>query len=99
MARLIGNLNEGSLLRRTVITVSTLVVGSVTFVALMSLLLVSIAKAVLPSHAAAEDAAEAKDDEAAAQADGAAPPKPAAGKQRSKRIPRTPSAEAERPAE
>lgn len=61
MARWIGTLNEGSLLRRTVLHVGTFVLGSLTFVALMSVLLVTIAKTILPPHApegAAADTAE-----------------------------------------
>ncbi|MGK4009262.1 hypothetical protein WMF31_42070 [Sorangium sp. So ce1036] len=50
MARWIGSLNEGSLLRRTLLHVGTFVLGSLTFVGVISLVLVSIAKAVLPPH-------------------------------------------------
>lgn len=60
MGRLIGKLNEGSLLRRTLLYVGTFVIGSVAFISLVSVLLVSAAKAVLPSHAT--ESAEAKDD-------------------------------------
>src|SRR5262245_16979080 len=44
--------NEGSLLRRTLIHVLTFVVGSVGFVALASLIVVSAAKSLLPSRGA-----------------------------------------------
>lgn len=63
MARLIGNLNEGSLLRRTLIHVGTFALGSMAFIALASFLLVTAARAILPSHA--EDGEESK--EAAAE--------------------------------
>lgn len=75
MARLIGSLNEGSLLRRTALYVGTFVLGSLAFVALMSVVLVSIAKAILPSHAATEDDKD-KDKTEEAEASEA----PAAGK-------------------
>ncbi|EYF02926.1 hypothetical protein [Chondromyces apiculatus] len=51
MARLIGILNEGSLLKRTLVHVGTFALGSMTFVALTSFLLVTITRAVLPSDA------------------------------------------------
>jgi hypothetical protein len=41
-------LNEGSLLRRTLLHVATFVVGSVAFVSLVSLLLVSVARGLVP---------------------------------------------------
>ena len=69
MARWIGRLNEGSLLRRTLMVIGTFVLGSLTFVGVMSLVLVSIAKAVLPPHGAegsASDAAEEAEGEATA---------------------------------
>jgi len=56
--------NEGSLLRRTLLYVTTFVVGSVAFVALASVIVVSTAKALLPSHRATqatEDTAAAED--------------------------------------
>ena len=49
-------LNEGSLLRRTLLHVATFVVGSVAFVSLVSLLLVSVARGLVP-HAGDHDAA------------------------------------------
>lgn len=98
MARLIGNLNEGSLLRRTVLTALTFVLGSVAFVALVSLLLVSIAKAVLPSRGA--DAEPKEEDDVIAAEDGAAAGKPMAGKPARARRPRqAPAADADRVAE
>jgi hypothetical protein len=48
-------LNEGSLLRRTLLHVATFVLGSVAFVSLVSLLLVSIARGLTP-HAGDHDA-------------------------------------------
>ena len=63
MARLIGTLNEGSLLRRTVLHIGTLVLGSLTFITLVSALLVSVARSILPPHTSGESdgAAEASD--------------------------------------
>ena len=87
MARLIGNLNEGSLLRRTVLTVGTFVLGSVTFVALVSLLLVSIAKAVLPSRGADADSKD-KEDDAVAVEEGTTAGKPVSAKPARTRRPR-----------
>jgi hypothetical protein len=53
-------LNEGSLLRRTLLHVATFVLGSVAFIGLMSFLLVSIAKGVVaPRAEAAEEGASA----------------------------------------
>jgi hypothetical protein len=49
-------LNEGSLLRRTLLHVVTFVVGSVAFVSLVSLLLVSVVRGIVP-HAPGSDAA------------------------------------------
>jgi hypothetical protein len=51
-------LNEGSLLRRTLLHVVTFVVGSVAFVSLVSLLLVSVVRGLDP-HAPRGDAATA----------------------------------------
>lgn len=65
MARLIGSLNEGSLLRRTLIHVGTFALGSMAFIALASFLLVTAARAILPSHA--EGAGEEAKEEAAAE--------------------------------
>jgi hypothetical protein len=42
--------NEGSLFKRTLLHVSTFLVGSVTFIAVMSFVLVSIAKGIAPSE-------------------------------------------------
>lgn len=66
MARLIGSLNEGSLLRRTLIHVGTFALASMAFVALASFLLVTAARAILPSHAEG-DGEEAKEEAAAAE--------------------------------
>ena len=59
MALLRVQFNEGSLLRRTLVHVGTFVLGSIAFVSLMSFLLVSIAKGLVPrSSATAEVASE-----------------------------------------
>src|SRR4051812_45933557 len=58
MTRLLGTLNQGSLLRRTMLHVGTFVLGSLTFVTLVSALLVTIAKTILPPHTAESDAAD-----------------------------------------
>ncbi|WP_437833541.1 hypothetical protein [Sorangium sp. So ce1153] len=58
MARWIGRLNEGSLLRRTLMYIGTFVLGSLTFVAVMSVVLVSVARAVLPPRNVDGSAAE-----------------------------------------
>jgi hypothetical protein len=42
--------NEGSLFKRTLLHVGTFLVGSVTFIAVMSFVLVSIAKGIAPSE-------------------------------------------------
>ena len=54
-------LNEGSLLRRTLLHVATFVLGSVAFVSLVSLLLVSVARSLSPhpSDAATADGEDA----------------------------------------
>jgi hypothetical protein len=68
VARLNLGFNEGSLLRRTLLHVGTLVFGSVAFIALTSFALVSIAKGIVsPSTPSSEGASEARaagDDEA-----------------------------------
>jgi hypothetical protein len=45
-----GGLNEGSLLRRTLLHVGTFALGSLAFVAVVSFTLVTVAKSLLPSH-------------------------------------------------
>jgi type III secretory pathway component EscV len=55
MAELKIGFNEGSLLRRTLLHVGTFVVGAVTFIGLMSLLLVTVVKGLL--HAPSADGA------------------------------------------
>jgi hypothetical protein len=86
MARLIGILNEGSLLRRTLVWVGTFAVGSVAVVALASFLLVTIAKAVLPSRATAAEQAKEKAKEGEAEPDEEAPT--AGGKAPALKVPR-----------
>jgi hypothetical protein len=98
MVRLIGNLSEGSLLRRTLLVVGTFVLGSGAFVAIVSLVLVTLAKSVLPPHA--PEAAEPKDGDAMEAEDGAAPSKPAPGKPpRTKRLRSAPAADADHAAD
>jgi hypothetical protein len=53
-------LNEGSLLRRTLLHVATFVLGSVAFVSLVSLLLVSVARSLSP-HAGDAATADGED--------------------------------------
>lgn len=65
------SLNEGSLLRRTVLHVGAFVLGTAAFLALASFLLVTIMKSVLPSE---QDASSDGSGETATSA------KPAAGK-------------------
>jgi hypothetical protein len=61
-------LNEGSLLRRTLLHVATFVLGSVAFVSLVSLILVSVARGLTP-RAGDHDAttADGEDGEPAAK--------------------------------
>jgi hypothetical protein len=87
MARLIGTLNEGSLLRRTVLHVGTFVLGSLTFVALMSMLLVTIAKTILPPHT--PEGAETAAAEEAESADASGATKASPGKPTRSKRPRT----------
>lgn len=65
--------NEGSLLRRTLLHVGTLVLGSVAFIGLLSFVLVSIAKGIVSPHDGASD------DETAPTASAAAPRLPRTG--------------------
>ena len=58
MAELKIGFNEGSLLRRTLLHVGTFVVGAVAFIGLMSLLLVTVVKGLLPHAPSADGAAE-----------------------------------------
>jgi hypothetical protein len=93
MARLIGTLNEGSLLRRTMLHVGTFVLGSLTFIALMSVLLVTIAKTLLPPHTPEGVAADTADE--AESADGSGTNKAASSKTTRSKRPR-PAAPTER---
>ena len=77
--------NEGSLLRRTLFHVGTFVLGSVAFLAIASLILVSIAKGLLPSH-------EPTDSEAAATS-ATSTSKPLTPPRFGKRRPGSPAAE------
>jgi hypothetical protein len=70
MAILRGNgLNEGSLLRRTLLHIGTFALGSLAVVTLLSFTLVSLAKSLLPSRGAK---AEGEGAETAEAAEGAA---------------------------
>lgn len=55
--------NEGSLLQRTLLHIALFVLGSASVVTLASVLLVSTAKAVFPSHDATETGADKADPE------------------------------------
>lgn len=63
MASLRRVFSEGSLLRRTLVHVGTFALGSAAFIALLSFMLVSIARSLLPSHApkGAADSAQKAD--------------------------------------
>ncbi|WP_437797897.1 hypothetical protein [Sorangium sp. So ce693] len=92
MARWIGTLNEGSLLRRTLMVIGTFVLGSLTFVGVMSLVLVSVAKAVLPPHETSHDKESAADTTEEADSEAAAgATKTALGKTSRSKRPRPPS--------
>lgn len=56
-----GGMNEGSLLRRTLLHIGTFALGSLVFVAVLSFTLVTVAKSILPSP---EGKSAAKDPEA-----------------------------------
>ncbi|MGK3968101.1 hypothetical protein WMF38_28540 [Sorangium sp. So ce118] len=88
MARWIGRLNEGSLLRRTLMYIGTFVLGSLTFVAVMSIVLVSVAKAVLPPR---DDGSAAETTDEADQEATAGTSKSALGKTSRSKRPRLPS--------
>lgn len=66
-------LNEGSLLRRTVLHVATFLLGSVAFIGVVSLVLVTIARGIV---APKEAAAEGDEPETVASATPAAPRAP-----------------------
>lgn len=68
--------NEGSLLRRTLLHVGTLVLGSVAFIGLLSFVLVSVAKGIVSPHA---EGAGDDEPEASASAGVPAPRAPRAG--------------------
>jgi hypothetical protein len=78
MSRLLGTLNQGSLLRRTMLHVGTFALGSLTFVALMSALLVTLARTILPPHTAESETPDTA--QAAHTPDGAETKKAVAGK-------------------
>ncbi len=62
-----GGLNEGSLLRRTLLHIGTFAIGSLAFVAVLSFTLVTVAKSLLPSP----PEAKGKEPAAAAAEEGA----------------------------
>ncbi|WP_437736864.1 hypothetical protein [Sorangium sp. So ce1335] len=64
MMKTLRKLNEGSLLQRTLLHIAVFVLGSASVVTLASVLLVSTAKAVLPSHDTTEADADADADKA-----------------------------------
>jgi hypothetical protein len=68
VARLRISLNEGSLLRRTVLHVGAFVLGTAAFLALASFLLVTIMKSVLPSEQSDSAASSDSEEEAPANA-------------------------------
>jgi hypothetical protein len=79
MAILRGNgLNEGSLLRRTLLHIGTFALGSLAIVTLLSFTLVSIAKSLLPSRG--EKASDESAESAEATEGAAATTKPLAPK-------------------
>jgi hypothetical protein len=58
--------SEGSLFRRTLLHVATFVLGSVAFLGLVSFVLVSIAKGILPQRGEAADPKQQQDEAEAA---------------------------------
>ena len=69
----VPRMNEGSMIRRILLHVSTMVVGSLAFVTIVSFVLVTVAKAALPhrgtgSDKASTSAAADDDDDAAPEA-------------------------------
>ena len=75
MALLRLSFNEGSLLRRTLLHVGTFVLGSVAFISLVSFVLVSVAKGLLPREQAPADVVAEHQGEEAGK-----PAKPPGGK-------------------
>ena len=71
MARFKLSLNEGSLVRRTVLHVAAFVLGTAAFLALASFLLVTIMKGLLPSEK--EKSASASGDDASEEASSSTP--------------------------
>lgn len=67
----INGFSEGSLLKRTLVHVVTMVLGSLAFVGVLSLVLVTLAKGALPKRGG--DAAESEPSAAAEPSDDAAP--------------------------
>jgi hypothetical protein len=75
-----GGLNEGSLLRRTLLHIGTFALGSLAFVAVLSFTLVTVAKSLLPSpeakSGAAKEPAAAEESAGASKAATSKIPKP-----------------------
>ena len=67
----INSFNDGSLLKRTLVHVTTMVLGSLMFVAVLSFVLVTIAKGALPKRGS--DAAESEPAAAAEPSEDDAP--------------------------
>jgi hypothetical protein len=78
VARLRISLNEGSLLRRTILHVGAFVLGTAAFLAVASFLLVTIMKSVLPSEQSDSAAPSDSEEETAttAKPSTAKPPRP-----------------------
>jgi hypothetical protein len=73
MALLRIGFNEGSLLRRTLLHVGTFVLGSIAFISLMSFLLVSVAKGILPPAATTDATAEQQGEDGEAKGKASTP--------------------------
>lgn len=70
----INSFNDGSLLRRTLVHVTTMVLASLAFVGILSFVLVTLAKGALPKRGGEE--AESEPAAAAEQTDDATPAAP-----------------------
>lgn len=91
-------MNEGSLLRRTLLYIGTFAFGSLAVVGLLSFMLVSIATSVLPSRAPKDGEGARKEQAAEESEDGAtASGKPSASKTSKSKRPRGALTEEESP--
>jgi len=61
---IIQKLNQGSLLQRTLVHIGTFLLGSVAFISLMSFMLVSIAKGLVPSPETGASASSGEEQQA-----------------------------------